>query len=361
MTYIVESIAPIVPPALSEPMLPPDSQSAARSVDASDHSRLHDLISRHADGLISADEHRELAAALEADPAARRLWFLRNDVDLGLAACAEESRGEIVVPEPAPVVIKRTRSASIAGFTTVLAGIIIGIFGASAVWALAVPGAGPAGTTIPLLSESFEDGQAKTVPGLPHGLGDPDGDLWRGDEARVVTAMQAVLPVSGSRMLRFERSTHAGENSPKSAWSDVYRLVDARPYILMAEGRQATARLAADFSMATDACGPEEKYSASVQLYAFQDDISTAPAPLSRAWANENCVALGMKKVPLVCGQQGWQRVTVDTSLPPNAKFLLLHVSAVRDYPKQTSEPAVFRGHFIDDVNLELFVGSQRQ
>jgi len=327
-----------------------------------DQPRLHDLISRQADGLITPDEHRELAAALEADPAARRLWFLRNDIELGLATIAEQNRSEIVVPDRvATGLTERPRAAAIAGFTMALAGLAVGVFGASAVWALAVPGPGAAGTTIPVLAESFEDGQAKTVPGLPRGLSDPDGDIWRGDEASVVMAMQEIEPAAGSRMLRFERATHAGENSPKSAWSDVYRLVDARPYILMAEGRPVTARLAADFSMAAGACGPDEKYSASVRFYAFDRDISHAPNPIPLEWVYENSVASGMKRVPLECGQRGWQRVTVDASLPPEAKFVLLHVSAVRDYPKPTSEPAVFAGHFVDDVNLELFVGSQRQ
>jgi hypothetical protein len=35
---------------------------------------------------------------------------------------------------------------------------------------------------------------------------------------------------------------------------------------------------------------------------------------------------------------------------------LLLHVSAVRDEPRPTSEPATFRGHFVDDVTLDLLV-----
>ena len=336
-------------------------QQPSGSDGAFDLRRLHDLISRHTDGLITPDEHRELAAVLEADSVARQIWFLRNDIDLGLAANAEQSRGEIVATAPAAFAAKRPRAASITGFTTALAGLVIGIFGATAVWGLALPGPGAASTTIPVLSEGFENGQVKTVPGLPRGLADPDGDVWRGDEARVVTAMQGSEPASGSRMLRFERATHAGENSPKSAWSDVYRLVDARPYILMAEGRPVTARVATDFRMAADACGPDEKYSASIHLYAFDRDISDAPQSLSLNWIRENCVASGMKRVPLQGGQQSWQRVTVDASLPPDVAFLMLHVSAVRDLPKATSEPAVFAGHFVDDVNLELFVGSQRQ
>jgi len=338
--------------------MPPQPSGSFGSFDLP---RLHDLISRQADCLITPDEHCELAAMLEADPEARRLWFLRNDIELGLAASAEQSRGEIVVPDRVTTAeVKRPRAAAIAGGTMAMVGLAVGVFGASAVWALSVPGPSAAGTTIPVLAESFEDGQAKTVPGLPRGLTDPDGDIWRGDEARVVMAMQEIQPAAGSRMLRFERSTYAGENSPKSAWSDVYRLVDARPYILMAEGRPVTARLAADFTMASEACGPDERYSVSVHLYAFDKDISDAPKPLALEWVRENCVASGTKRVPIECGKQGWRRVTVDASLPPEAQFVLLHVSAVRDYPKPTSEPAVFAGHFVDDVTLELYVGSQR-
>jgi hypothetical protein len=121
-----------------------------------------------------------------------------------------------------------------------------------------------------------------------------------------------------------------------------------------------TARLAADFTMASDACGPDERYSVSVHLYAFDKDISDAPKPLGLEWVSENCVASGTKRVPIECGKRGWRRVTVDASLPPEAKFVLLHVSAVRDYPKPTCEPAVFAGHFVDDVTLELYVGGQR-
>jgi hypothetical protein len=335
-------------------------QQSSGSDGSFDLPRLHDLISRQADGLITTDEHRELAATLEADSEARRLWFLRNDIELGLAVSAEQSRSEIIAAKPVALAGERPRAASIAGLTMALAGIAIGVFGASAVWALSVPGPSAAGTTIPVLAESFEDGQAKTVPGLPRGLTDPDGDIWRGDEARIVTAMQEIEPAAGSRMLRFESATHAGENSPQSAWSDVYRLVDARPYILMAEGRPVTARLAADFTMASNACGPDERYSVSVHLYAFDRDISDAPKPLPLGWVSENCVASGTKRVPIECGKRGWRRVTVDASLPPEAQFVLLHVSAVRDYPKPTSEPAVFAGHFVDDVTLELYVGSQR-
>lgn len=325
---------------------------------AFDSSRLHDLISRYTDGLITPQEHAELSAALAADPDARRVWFLRNDMDLALAAKAAERRDELLVPEPVVGPVgggaKRSRAAGLAGAALAAAGVVVGVFGASAVWALAVPWSSEADTTIPVFSESFESGASKTIAGLPRGLTDPDGDVWRGDDARVTAATQKVEPISGGQMLSFKRSTYDGENSPKSAWSDVYRFVDTRPYLVLAGRQPVTARLAASFALSPDACAEGEAYSASVHIYAFDRDISDSPEPLALTWVRENCVASGTKKVPLPCGRPGWQRVSVDASLPADAKYVLLHVAAVRDEPKPTSEPAVFRGHFLDDVSLEL-------
>ncbi|MEX0687143.1 MAG: hypothetical protein WD072_00570 [Pirellulales bacterium] len=330
---------------------------------ASNRHRLHDLISRQADGLITAEEHRELTTALETDPEARKAWYLRNDIDLALATKAAGRREELLAPfsvvnpgfaaNPGGF-SKRFRAAALAGPVLAAAGVAVGVFGASAVWAFTVPRSPAAETVVRVFSESFEGSVAATVPALPRGLRDPAGNVWRGDEARVVTARQGVAPVAGAWMLAFERSTFVGEDSPASAWSDVYRFVDARPLLVLAEGGGVTARLSASFALALNACADAEAYSASVRIYAFDRDIADSPDPLPLNWVLDNCVASGMKKVPLVCGQAGWQRVSVDASLPPNAKFFLLHVSAVRDVPGPSSEPAVFRGHFVDDISLEL-------
>ncbi|MFM8802563.1 MAG: hypothetical protein ACKOK8_01405, partial [Planctomycetia bacterium] len=47
--------------------------------------RLHRLISGLADGTLSDAEFHELSARLADDPGARAVWFLRNDIEVGLA------------------------------------------------------------------------------------------------------------------------------------------------------------------------------------------------------------------------------------------------------------------------------------
>lgn len=326
--------------------------------------RLHLLISRQSDGLITEEEHRELTAALGSDPAARKQWFLRNDIDVAIAARAAErhdgvgaaTAGAILGAAP-----RRFRAATLAGPLLAAAGMAVGVFGASAVWAFTLPRSPYAERVIRVFAESFESGTAATVPALPRGLDDPAGAVWRGDEASVTAKRQGVIPAAGERMLAFERATFVGENSPASAWSDVYRFVDARPFLLMAGDQPVTARLSARFALAADACADGEAYSASVHFYAFDRDIPDAPNPLPLTWVCEHCVASSMKRLPLACGREGWQRVVVDASLPSEVKFVLLHVAAARDVPGPTSEPAVFRGHFVDDVEFELHVRQPAQ
>ncbi|MFM8709572.1 MAG: hypothetical protein ACKOHK_16205, partial [Planctomycetia bacterium] len=47
--------------------------------------RLHRLIGGLADGTLSDAEFHELSVRLADDPGARAVWFLRNDIDVGLA------------------------------------------------------------------------------------------------------------------------------------------------------------------------------------------------------------------------------------------------------------------------------------
>ncbi|MFM7291789.1 MAG: hypothetical protein ACKO6B_11230, partial [Planctomycetia bacterium] len=56
--------------------------------------RLHRLISGLADGTLSDAEFHELSARLADDPGARAVWFLRNDIEVGLA--------HVTVPAAAP-------------------------------------------------------------------------------------------------------------------------------------------------------------------------------------------------------------------------------------------------------------------
>ena len=72
-----------------------------------------------------------------------------------------------------------------------------------------------------VFAEGFESGVMETQVGLPREVGH-----WSGDKADVVSSTSQVKAHGGAKMLRFLSATYSGENSPRSHWSDVYRIVD---------------------------------------------------------------------------------------------------------------------------------------
>ena len=71
--------------------------------------RLHRLISGLADGALSDADFHELSSRLAEDPQARAVWFLRNDIDVGLArtAAADGNAAPAPIPSPIPSAIPR--------------------------------------------------------------------------------------------------------------------------------------------------------------------------------------------------------------------------------------------------------------
>ena len=304
---------------------------------------------------------------------ARRLWFLRNDIDLGLTALAESSRPGLVedhalndalaskTATQRPFGATYPRWVAAAAIAATL-GAAVGVFGTSAVWAIATPWRSGAGEIIEVLNESFEHSVSATIPGLPRGLSDASGGTWHGDEARVVAAMQGVEPSAGARMLRFERSTYQGEGTPKhSAWGDIYKLIDVEPFLAISAGGAVTARLSATFLTAADAITAEERYSASVRICAFDREcFGDVAAPPTLTGLLDKSIALGARKTSLDQAGGGPAPLSVDVAIPASTKYILLHISAVRDAPPPSAEPVRFPGHFLDDVRLDLVMRPSR-
>lgn len=302
-----------------------------------------ELIRRCHDGEASAEELAAIESRLRGDAAFREAYvrYLNLDVALETAAAA--------VKPPKP------RSATIRGDSPwkmwfswrplpMATGLVVGILSASVAWAVALPWLAEASMVVAtIFTESFESNVMATLPGLPRDCG-----VWSGDEATVVMAEQGVSPRSGSKMLRFVSATYPGENSPRSQWGDVYRLVAVRS--LSSEGR-TIARLSASFAGVPAETG--EQYFCRAEAIALDLDRSALPAPLLLPWARENASAAISRMVPLI-GNRQWQDVSVEVPISLKTQFVLLHLVVFRELPVIASGAVRFRGHYLDDVKLEL-------
>lgn len=295
--------------------------------------RLDDLIDAHLNGTMSDEARAELEERLLHSATDRaRFWEMAECH----ALLHEGLQGQRVAEVVKPHAKVRSLWLQWRPIAAAAAGIALGMFGTSMVFAYVAP---RMSNRVVLMREGFETDVVRTVPGLPKDMG-----TWSGDDAEVVDAAGDLKAKSGERMLRFGSATHAGENAVKSAWCDVYRLVDLRGVV--AE-EMASLRLVANFaSTETD---KNEEYVCFVELCAVDEDVMPDNLP----WYRENSAAVATRKFPLK-GDGQWKAINVMMPIPPQARFALVHVAVMRAKPARSAEPVQFGSHYVDDVKLEL-------
>lgn len=298
--------------------------------------RLDDLIDQHLNGTMDEESRAELEERLLHSATDRARFWEMAECHALLHEGLQQQRTEAVTPRVKP----RTVWLQWRPIAAAAAGIVLGMFGTSMVFAYVSP-LMPKRTV--LLREGFESGVARTAPRLPQEAG-----VWSGDEAEVVEGTDKLKAKGGTQMLRFSRATHVGENAPKSNWCDVYRLVDLGG-VTSEEG--VSLRLVANFASTTAA--KDEEYVCFVELCAVEEGVLPALWPDNLPWYRENSTAIASRKLPLK-GDGSWKAINVMMPLPPQARNALVHVAVMRAKPARSAEPVEFGSHYVDDVKLEL-------
>jgi hypothetical protein len=301
------------------------------------HADWHRLFSAALDDRLTPAESEQLAGLLRDDAEARRLWFLYNDVECGLA----EPRVSATIP------IREARSTRlpIRRLAAAAACIAFGMFCGSVALAYFRP---QPGKPIEILIETFEAGAAPGVTGMPEQVG-----AWGGDFSEVAAAQQGVAPAGGARMLHFLRGDSEGRPLEDSFGSDVFRLVDVRPWRKQIAAGDAVVQLTAHFNAAS-AEGAEPS-ACTMTIFALEagpveSGALTADRGLSReATAYSQCSRLAMDADPA-----SWQRGVNELRLPPGTDYLMIRIG-VSAVPRGTKRPvAGFAGHFCDEVEVHL-------
>lgn len=137
--------------------------------------RWRELIDRHLLGEISDAESRELEAVLAAHHEAREDFRLRCNVDTALRQEAASQGSQVASEDPSNRLTWRWLSLRP---LLAAAGIVMGIFCTSLVFAYVVPSREK---IVTLLDESFESGLAPLVMGIPVEAG-----RWSGDYSEFV-------------------------------------------------------------------------------------------------------------------------------------------------------------------------------
>ncbi len=289
---------------------------------------------RYQDGVLTPDELAAFETAMRDDPAKRQLF---TDMQVRSMALHDRFRQEAFQRDTATAVCESKRTDRSVCFTWITrpiaamaAGLVIGLFSASIVWAISSPKT----TTerlFSLLNGSFAENRLER--GFPHQTG-----FWSGDEAAIRDGqLRFIAPGSDS-----------GDPTGRAISCDVFQLVDLRPLrsSLNSEG-DSVLELSADFR---DGRAPNAKPSTTFfcQLYLFQGDLKA----LHKLWPQTNAEALasGSAQVTtLGSDAKGTRTLTAKCLIPAQADFAVIQLAARPDL-----RPAKLDGLSADNVRLTL-------
>jgi hypothetical protein len=301
-----------------------------------------DLIQRFLEGHASPDQAAILSKLIETDDAVRTRFLALAEIHATLMA---DETLRTPLPVKGAFAPKEHRWFQWRPLTAAAAGLVLGLFCASVTWAYVAPSLGKA---MSLLQESFEAGPALSVIGVPIEPG-----RWSGDYTEIVGEQQRVKPESGAKMLRFLRGDYEGRSIPSSHSSDVFRLVDVRPFKGEFADGGAVVQLSAVFNAV--AFSEDENFSATLTLFALdaslvgnevvkgENVLSTESLAFSRS------SRVGMDRDPAT-----WQKVSNELRLPPSTEFLMIRMGMSNDTKSKDKRRDSFAGHFADNVQLVI-------
>ena len=293
------------------------------------------LLMRHQDGTLTPDEIAALEVVMRDDPAKRQLFA---ETQLRSMALHDRFRQEAFRREtdtPVCPPAKTDRSVCFTWITrpinAMAAGLVIGLFSASIVWAISAPKA----TTerlFSLINGSFDEERLEA--GFPRQVG-----VWSGDEASINNGkLRFIAPGSDS-----------GDPSARAISCDLFQLVDLRPLrpTLHAEGDSVLELSASFLDARPDNTQPSVTFFC--QLFLFKGDASG----VHLTWPNKiaEAISSGAAEITtLGSSSAAWRPLTAKALVSAEADFAVVQIAV-----RPNLRPAKLDGLFADDVKLTLW------
>ena len=325
------------------------------------------LIQGFLDDSLTPGEQTELESAiLRSEAVRKRFWelaevhgLLKQATDVAWPAGGVHSAVSTTEPRER-MRSSHSRRRRLAGLRLMnrsalmlVVGVAIGVLAASMAWAIASV---PSHARFDLLDESFEDSPDPKAIGLS-----TERNRWCGDLSQVVGAEQGVRPVHGQSMLKYLRADYPGkQNASESYCSDLYRLIDLRPYREQLEAGMTVAELSAAFN--AGAYPEDEWYVCGLGMYAISSEMAANTSSLLAMLNSNESLAMTRMTCPRLDRDPAtWQKVACSLEIPADADVLLLHLSISHTHNRNYTKRHIdFGEHYIDDIRMGLTRPAQR-
>ena len=306
------------------------------------HNELDVLIEDCLEDRLSEPDAKKLSALLEQSVEARAHYWQTASIHVLLEHTLQNASMRVVTGRSLPVNTSSTRWFSWRPLAAAAAGLVIGLFSASVVYAYVVPMA----SSIILLDDSFE-GSTKVASKVSL-----EASVWRGDHAEVVGSEQDMKPENGQRMLRFLRADFQGK--PRAAGghiADVYRLIDLREHRHEFSNGGAVVQASASVNAVPFSEG--ERFGCAISLFAMDaDSLPDSTSYIGTALENEANAMVRSNRTKLDRDPAHWQRLSTEMRLSPNTEFLVLRLHINQLF--ESTDASIFTGSYADDVRVTL-------
>lgn len=303
--------------------------------DTNNNAELDALVDAYIEGQLSVEQATRLNALIEgSEHARRRYWELalvHGMLEQGLqTASVKAAAGE----QPAVAPVRRGIFLKWPGLAAAAAGVVVGVFSASVVWAYKGSPLSPE-VREEILFESFEGDKSTTLSPLF-----PDrAARWFGDLTVAVPAKDGLDPERGESVARFVPVSNR-------KYSYARYIIDAEDLQLTELG--AVPQLEVKASFASDQRSLPARYQ--IRLAAF----AQPPEEVRAIWRHESLLfdtvlqhtARNSMASP---DQEGWKKLASRIDIPPGTRCLVISLGVAE---QEGSAPS--GAHYLDAVRVRL-------
>ena len=296
---------------------------------------LDDLLNRYLDGNLSEEDARALSTQIEESAEVReRYWELASihgmvEQTMQSASLQAATGKESVEPE------RRTRVLGLSRIKTGIAGLAIGVFSASVVWAFNLPQDKKSDQEVrEIVTESFEDPDTEFKGRFPSEAG-----KWFG-EISSVSAKDEIPPASGVRVAQCI-------DNPKAKFTYARYLIDLDEYAKPGQNQSRSVRVEASFF----ASNPEEASVFQIRLAAFSQE----PQDVRPIWNDQEVLFdqvlqhVGRNHITKHGQDSEWHKLGASIEIPPGTRSLVISLGAGMVDPNADKS-----NHCLDDVRVSL-------
>ena len=298
-----------------------------------------ELIRCHVDGTASDEQTQTLEAELRTDAALRSQLLRYTNIDTALSS--GRLSGVVAARSTQLSPSNRTKLASWISWgqaTSAAAGVVLGLFCASAAWA--VVGLRMAGPRVneSLLEESFESAEMQWPEGFPSQAG-----TWGGARGRIVGATSEIVPLDGGGMAELAPAED-------TTLSYLDRVIDLRGYPQPEAHEVRQIEVTASFHAAVS--GFQERYTLRAATF------GEGPEEIQSKWVNVpwreldgTTLTTSKRGLSAPSDADGWQTLSVMVEAPADASSMVISLAAGRF---ETSAPKTL--HYLDNVHASLII-----